>query len=103
MPSIFQIKSRELRELIQHQQVELIDVRTPEEYHEMNIPTAKLLPLSELSLDQLQHFDESKKWVIHCRSGHRSMLACQLLIDQGLQKDIGNLEGGILDWITHQE
>ena len=101
MAQIKSIQTDMLKQWMQKQEVELIDVRTVEEYQEMSIPSSTLIPLNELSIDQLKSLDdEDKKIVIHCRSGHRSMLACQLLIDQGIQKDVWNLEGGILDWMN---
>jgi rhodanese-related sulfurtransferase len=42
---------------------------------------------------------KDKEVIVYCRSGRRSMLACQILDQMGF-KDTYNLEGGILAWIN---
>lgn len=75
----------------------LIDVREPAEYIACYIAAAKLHPLSQLDAKQLP-VDTNKKIVIHCRSGKRSLSACQKLIKKHPDLDFYNMEGGILEW-----
>lgn len=82
----------------------LIDVREPEEYEEVN-NGAQLIPLGELD----DHLEELKKWkddeiIMMCRSGHRSGLAQEKMLDQGFT-NVANLTGGILAWqeMTEEE
>ena len=73
----------------------LLDVREQNEYDEEHIPSAQLLPLSEL----MARFDELPKdqeIVAQCRSGKRSAQATDFLRAQGY--DVTNMEGGILRW-----
>lgn len=78
----------------------LIDVREEEEYNQENISIAHLIPLGELSLDELNKiaYDEETTIVIHCRSGARSSKACDLLLEANSNLKLHNLSGGILAW-----
>ena len=74
----------------------LIDVREAHEYQICNIPTAQLLPLSELP-NRLGELNPSEEYVVHCKSGVRSGKAINLLKEHGFKK-LRNLKGGILAW-----
>ena len=74
---------------------QLIDVREPHEYQIARIPTAKLIPLGELS-KRLSELDPSVEIVAHCKSGVRSAKAVALLKQSGFQAR--NMKGGILAW-----
>ncbi|HJN37582.1 MAG TPA: rhodanese-like domain-containing protein [Gammaproteobacteria bacterium] len=101
MAKIYSIESNQLKEWMESGKVELIDVRNLDEYDAMNIAGSKLKPVNEVSLDDIECTDDPEvRLVIHCRSGKRSMMACQQLIAEGLSKDVWNLEGGILAWST---
>ncbi|MCK5854872.1 MAG: rhodanese-like domain-containing protein [Sulfurovaceae bacterium] len=76
--------------------VTLLDVRTSKEFKEDGfIPNAKLIPLGVLK-QNLQMLDKSKKVLIYCRSGNRSITAARILEKQGFM--VINLSGGIIDW-----
>ena len=76
----------------------VIDVRTPEEYHEGHIEGADLMPLAEL----YQHHELSvlkardTPVLLYCRSGRRSGLAMHDLARLGF-KYLMNM-GGVLTW-----
>ncbi|MCL5004470.1 MAG: rhodanese-like domain-containing protein [Patescibacteria group bacterium] len=91
------ISAEELRELIKSKggDIEIIDVRQPEEYEESHIEGAKLIPLGELS-ERINEIDWNKEIIFMCRSGARSAVAAN--IAASLNKDCFNLEGGILAW-----
>jgi len=76
----------------------LLDVRTPKEYTQKNIPGSLLIPLNELTerLSELEKYRE-KPLVIHCHSGVRSARAARLLAKNGFT-DVHNLKGGIVAW-----
>jgi rhodanese-related sulfurtransferase len=75
----------------------LIDVREPFEYHEMNIPSAKLIPMNTDSWDKLP-VTSAKKIIVHCRSGKRSAAVCMKLLSTNPQAEVYNMAGGILAW-----
>jgi rhodanese-related sulfurtransferase len=75
----------------------LIDVREPYEHREFNIG-GLLIPLGNIpaALDDLEpHKDE--EIILYCRSGNRSGMAQQFLLQQGFKKVL-NLTGGMLAW-----
>lgn len=92
--TVEELKSR----LDNGEQPNVIDVREPHEYEEYNIG-AKLIPLGQIQtmqVDELEHLKD-EELIIHCRSGKRSAMACQILETMGF-KNTKNLEGGILAW-----
>ena len=80
------------------EKINLIDCREPHEYAEFNIG-GKLIPLGKFQTMQVDELDNLKdeEVIIHCRSGKRSMMACQILDTMGFKNTL-NLEGGILAW-----
>jgi rhodanese-related sulfurtransferase len=79
--------------------INLIDCREPHEYAESQIQGSMLLPLGKIQTMQVEEIEHLKdeEVIVHCRSGHRSMMAC-LVLDQLGFKDTYNLTGGILAW-----
>ena len=77
----------------------LLDIRTEEEFEEAHIENSINIPLQSLlyNIDELQDYDE-KDIVVYCRSGHRSITACNLLSMEGIDK-LYNLEDGILGYL----
>lgn len=86
----------EAKEMIDSGEVEVIDVRTPEEFSAGHIPDAKLMPLQVLD-GMLSELDKEKKYLIVCRSGNRSAEASAILADNGF-KNIYNMTGGMSQW-----
>ena len=82
------------------QKVNLVDVREPNEFEEVNIG-GRLVPLGKVQTMQVEELEDLKdeEVIVYCRSGRRSMMACQVLDQLGF-KDTYNLEGGILAWIN---
>ncbi len=77
--------------------IELIDVRQPNEYEFARIEGAKLIPLAEI-IDRKDEIDQSKEVYIHCKSGGRSARAIQALAASGVTADMYNVVGGITAW-----
>ena len=76
--------------------VTLLDVRTPDEFkHDGHIADAKLIPLGQLA-QNLNMLDKSKKVLVYCRSGSRSVAAARILDNRGFT--VVNMSGGITDW-----
>ena len=75
----------------------ILDVRTKEEYVTGHIKDALLLPYTEIS-DQVETVITDKNTIIliYCRSGRRSLIAANSLIDLGY-KNVYDF-GGIIDW-----
>ncbi|MDX6327364.1 MAG: hypothetical protein QOK15_3718 [Nocardioidaceae bacterium] len=74
----------------------LVDVRTPQEYAEVHVAEAVLLPLDELPV-RLAELDKEQPLYVICRSGHRSAAVCAAL--EPLGYDAVNVAGGTIAWI----
>ena len=79
--------------------IQLIDVRRPEEFEAGKIEGAtNINVLEEKSFkEQIKNLDKAQPVYIYCRSGRRSAKAAQLMLDAGFSK-IFDLEGGYLNW-----
>lgn len=91
-----EIDANNLKNLIDRQEADLIDVREPGEYTSDRISGAKLVPLSTFNPDSVT-FDPNKTLVLYCQSGRRSTLAAQKLIDAGFSQ-VTHLKGGLNTW-----
>ena len=77
-------------------QVQLVDVREPEEWQAGRIPGARWIPMDELG-DRLDEVDPDQPVVTVCRSGTRSGKMAEFLTGRGYRAD--NLDGGIQAWV----
>ena len=77
--------------------IQLIDVRQPDEYAFARIEGARLIPLGEL-FKRLSEIDPTRETVIHCKMGGRSARAIEALQRAGFEGKLINLKGGITAW-----
>jgi adenylyltransferase/sulfurtransferase len=77
--------------------IQLIDVRQPEEWAFAKIDGAKNIPLGEL-MKRASEIDEKRETVIHCKMGGRSAKAIEILRHLGYEGSLKNLRGGITAW-----
>ncbi|MCP4747171.1 MAG: sulfurtransferase [Desulfobacteraceae bacterium] len=102
--SIGELSSKQLKLYIgQHHEKEfvLVDVRQPEEYQNGHIPGALLKPLPEL-VQTLDSLPNDKELVFYCHSGGRSSAAATMMEEEDLtNRNIYNLQGGIMAWDGH--
>ena len=80
----------------------LLDVRTPEEYEEVHLKNALLLPVQELSQGTLAKIglgEDAKdtEIIIYCRSGARSKTAYDIMKSLGYT-NIKSVAGGMIHW-----
>ena len=77
----------------------ILDVRSPDEYEEKHIPNASLINIGEPQnfMNEIEKLDKDKSYYIYCKSGGRSMMACQIMYQAGFENVI-NLDGGITNW-----
>lgn len=88
----------ELKEKIDAgENVQLIDVRQPDEFAFAKIDRARLIPLGEI-IKRKDEIDTTLDAVVFCRSGARSAKAIQNLQKKGFKGNLINLIGGILAW-----
>ena len=77
--------------------LQIIDVREPNEYDIARIPGAKLIPLGEVT-GRAGEIDEGRETVVHCKGGGRSARAIEALQRAGYGGKLVNLKGGITAW-----
>jgi rhodanese-related sulfurtransferase len=93
-----EITATELNKQIEEgEDIQLIDVRQPDEYAFARIKGAKLIPLGEV-LSRMSEIDETRETVIHCKMGGRSAKAIEALQQAGFKGNLRNLKGGITAW-----
>ncbi len=77
--------------------IQVIDVREPNEYEIARIPGTKLIPLGQI-VNQMDEIDPSKETIVHCKMGGRSAKAIRALKRAGFPGRLINLKGGITAW-----
>lgn len=92
------ITTEEMEELLNLEDVQLVDVRTPSEYNEGHVPNAQNINFYDENFDeQIETLDKSKPIIVYCKSGGRSAKCASKLIEKGFEK-IYDLEGGFSQW-----
>ena len=77
--------------------VQLVDVRTAEEYANGHIPAAVNMDVfSPDFAKQIATLDKERTVALYCRSGRRSKSAAEQAVKQGYK--VVELDGGILSW-----
>ena len=86
-------------ELINNPEVQLVDVRTMEEYTEGHIAGSLLIDVKDENFASLvdEQLAKNKKIAVYCRSGRRSRTAADILVKKGFK--VYNLDKGILNWM----
>ena len=77
--------------------VQLVDVRNPDEYAFAKIPGAKLIPLGEI-VKRMNELDPKRELILQCKMGGRSAKALEMLKAAGYSGPMKNLRGGITAW-----
>lgn len=91
------ITPRELEMKIQQgDDIQVVDVRTPEEYGRGRIPGAISMPLDEIR-QRWQELNPDKVTVVNCGVGYRSYLGYKILVAHGFKRLL-NLNGGMTSW-----
>jgi hydroxyacylglutathione hydrolase len=76
--------------------VSMVDVRNESEYDEFHLETAVNIPLNQIER-KLDEFDSDKSYIMYCKTGYRSAIACSMLKRAGY-KNVMNLNGGIAEF-----
>lgn len=84
--------------LIADSAVQLLDVRTREEYDEGHIARSILVDVNENDFADRAAavLDKQRPVAVYCRSGRRSARAANLLVELGYK--VTNLTGGVMAW-----
>ena len=82
---------QEVEELKKMEEYCILDVRTDKEYEAGTVQNAIHIPLDDLR-NRLNELDKSKTYLVYCRTGLRSYIACRILIQNGFK--VKNITGG---------
>jgi rhodanese-related sulfurtransferase len=96
------IKASDAHQLINNNlsnlELVILDVRSPEEYNESHIDRAENIDInSRMFKTEIDKRNKNIKYLVYCRSGHRSSNAVKIMLKLGFT-DIHNLSGGIRKW-----
>ena len=97
-PNYQAVTADEAARLLENLHPFILDVRTPQEYKQIHIKGAHLIPIQQLQT-RIKEL-ESKKYedvFVYCATGNRSTVASRILADMGFKR-IYNLRYGIYDW-----
>jgi rhodanese-related sulfurtransferase len=86
---------RQVAELLQRGEIQLIDVRQPHEHEAGRIAGDRLIELTQLAAE-VETMDRDRPVVFYCRSGSRSAMATEAFRAAGFNAH--NLAGGLLQW-----
>ena len=81
--------------------VQLIDVRTPEEYSDGHILNSKNIDLLDENFElYIQKLDKKSPVIVYCQSGGRSAKSALKLLSNSFVK-IYDLDGGFSRWLSN--
>jgi adenylyltransferase/sulfurtransferase len=93
-----EITATELKERLDRgDNLQIIDVREPNEYETARLEGSKLIPLGQIT-SHMDEIDTTRETVVHCKLGGRSAKAIEALTHAGFTGRLLNLKGGITAW-----
>ena len=96
--NIISVSALEFDKEIKADSVQLLDVRTPQEYAEGHIDGALNINFQSDDFQRVveKELTKDSTILVYCRSGRRSMDAAEILNKLGYK--VVNLKGGIIEW-----
>lgn len=92
------VTAEEMQSILELEDVQLVDVRTPQEFDEEHILNSQNIDFTSPTFDEdITKLDKSKPVILYCKGGGRSAKCAKKLEDAGFKK-IYDLEGGISKW-----
>ena len=87
--------------IIKDKEVIILDVRTPAEFAEGAIKGAINIDVNASNFkEKVSTLDKEKSYLIYCRSGMRSVKACNIMSENGYRQ-LFNLLGGYQAWSSN--
>lgn len=99
LETVSQVDAQKLKTLAGQDGLQVVDVRSPEEWSRGHLPNAIHIPLATLP-ERMGELDASTPIVMHCQGGGRSSIATSFLQSRGLT-NVSNLAGGFDSWVVH--
>lgn len=92
------VSAQEMQYILEQEDVQLVDVRTPEEYKQEHIANSQNIDFRSPTFDEdLKDLDKTKPVILYCKSGKRSAECAKKLKEAGFEK-IYELDGGLSKW-----
>lgn len=92
------ITQEEMQTFLKMDEVQLVDVRSPEEYKTGFIANAQNIDyFSDTFEEDMTKLDKNRPVILYCKSGSRSAKCAKKLISAGFIK-VYDFEGGISKW-----
>lgn len=92
------VTAEEMQSILELEDVQLVDVRTPKEHDEIRIANSQNIDFMSPTFDEdISKLDKKKPVILYCKSGGRSAKCSKKMKDAGFEK-IYDLEGGISKW-----
>lgn len=97
-PEITVVSTEEMQTLLELDDVQLVDVRTPSEHREGHIANSQNIDVNSPTFDQdIINLDKEKPVILYCQRGVRSAKCAKKLKAAGFVK-IYDLQGGFSKW-----
>jgi hydroxyacylglutathione hydrolase len=97
LEQVHQLDAAQLRSVPSDKNVQIVDVRGPDEWRRGHLPGAIHIPLAALP-DRIGELNAATPIVLHCKGGGRSAIATSFLQAHGIA-NVSNLAGGYEDWV----
>ncbi|MBC2844796.1 rhodanese-like domain-containing protein [Winogradskyella flava] len=92
------VTAEEMKSILEMEDVQLVDVRTPEEHDQEHIVNSQNIDFTSPTFDDdISKLDKAKPVILYCKGGNRSAKCARKLKEAGFKK-IYDLEGGISKW-----
>lgn len=80
--------------------VNIIDIRSVEQYNNNHIPGAKNIEMNQLLIKPNKYLSKTSRYYIYCKKGIQSRKLCQILANNGY--NVVNIQGGYEAWILSE-
>lgn len=92
------VTAEEMQSILEMEEVQLVDVRTPKEYEKEHIVNSQNIDFTSPTFDEdISKLDKAKPVILYCKGGNRSAKCGKKLKEAGFEK-VYDLEGGISKW-----
>jgi len=92
------ISAEEMQTLLELEDIQLVDLRTPSEYKNGHIEHSQNIDYTSPTFeDDISKLDKSKPVIVYCKTGGRSSRCSKKLMEAGFEK-VYDLDGGIAKW-----
>ena len=91
-----QIRTPQLKELMQNDDIQFIDVRPPQQYNQFHIYGFENIPLKQIRKEST-NLNKDQPVVLVCQTGMKGNEASKRLKRRGFKK-LANLQGGLSTW-----